>query len=163
MESAMMVVLHSWSPVPGGLIPPLTFFSTLESFGNPSLWANLNVDGDGEWICAGVLSDSLVIVHDGSYMPEQCTILCLAGIVIYCRNTRFWLKASITERSSLASNYKGELLGAVLALLFLWAATALETALLPGMILYCDSKGVISHANSPLMSLPEKQEQAILI
>jgi hypothetical protein len=40
---------------------------------------------------------------------------------------------------------------------------ALETALLPGMILYCNNKGVISYANCPLMSLPEKQEQADLI
>ncbi len=99
MESATSVVLHSWSPVPRGLIPSLTFLLTLESFGEPSLWANLNVNGDREWIHAGVLSNSLVIVHDGSYMPEQSTILCLARIVIYCCNTRLWLRASITERS----------------------------------------------------------------
>ncbi len=66
MEGATKVVLHSWSPVLGGLIPSLTFLSTLESFGNPSLWVNLNVDGDGELIYARVLSNSLVIVHDGS-------------------------------------------------------------------------------------------------
>jgi hypothetical protein len=74
-----------------------------------------------------------------------------------------WLKASIMERLSLARNYRGKLLGVVLALLILWAAIALEMALLPGMILYCDNKGVISLANCPLMSLPEKQEQADLI
>jgi hypothetical protein len=119
-----MVGLHSWSPVPEGHIPSLTFLSMLETFGNPSLWANLNIDGDGEWICAGVLSNSLAIVHDGSYIPEQSTILCLVGIVIYCHNTRLWLKASITERSSSASNYRGKLLGAVLALLILRTATA---------------------------------------
>ncbi len=67
------------------------------------------------------------------------------------------------KRLSLASNYRGKLWGVVLALLILWAARALEMALLPGMILYCNNKGVISHANCPLMSLPEKQEQADLI
>jgi hypothetical protein len=89
-------------------------------------------------------------------MPEQSTILCSAGLVLYCCNMGLWLKASIMERLSLARNYRGKLLGVVLALLILWAAIALEMALLPGMILYCDNKGVISLANCPLMSLPEK-------
>jgi hypothetical protein len=88
IKSATRVVLHSRSPVPGGLIPSLTFLSTLGSFGNPSLWVNLNVNGDGEWICAGVLFDSPVIVYDGLHMSEQSFILCSARILIYCRNTR---------------------------------------------------------------------------
>jgi hypothetical protein len=67
------------------------------------------------------------------------------------------------EWLSSASNYRGKLLEAVLALLILQAATALETALLPVMILYCNNKGVISNANCPLMSFPEKQKQADLI
>ena len=48
MENATTVVLHSWSPVPGRHILSLTLLLTLESFGSPSLWANLNIDRDGK-------------------------------------------------------------------------------------------------------------------
>ncbi len=67
------------------------------------------------------------------------------------------------EHSPSASNYRGKLLGAVMSLLILWAATASELLAIPVVILYCNNTCVISHANFPLMSPPEKQEQAGLI
>jgi hypothetical protein len=60
-------------------------------------------------------------------------------------------------------NYMGNLLGVVVSLLIIWAATACEPFVIPVVILYCDNKDVISHADCPLMSLLEKQEQADLI
>ena len=63
----------------------LTYFlSALENYGNPSLWSNLNVDGKGEWIRAGIKANTLVIARDGLYMPEQSINLCSAGVIIYC-------------------------------------------------------------------------------
>jgi hypothetical protein len=61
-----------------------SFLSALKNYGNPSLWANLNVDGDGEWIRASIKTNTLVIAHDGSYKLEQSTNLCSAGVIIYC-------------------------------------------------------------------------------
>jgi hypothetical protein len=52
----------------------------------------------------------------------KSTHLCSAGIIIYCRALQLWLKISIVEWLDSASNYQGELLGAVLALLILHAA-----------------------------------------
>jgi hypothetical protein len=140
-----------------------SFLSALENYGNPSLWANLNVDDNGEWIWAGIKANTLVIAHDGSYMPEQSTNLCSAGIIIYCRHTSQWLKASIIEQSEAASNYRAELLGAAMALLITRAATAGMTLPQPCMILFCDNNWVLSHGNSPRTSLPKKQQQADLI
>ena len=88
MRCPQIAVLHSHSPFPELLEPQRTFRLTLESFGNPSLWTNLSVDGDGEWIGESVAGGYLCCAHDGSYMPEESTNLCSAGVVMYCRNTR---------------------------------------------------------------------------
>jgi hypothetical protein len=83
---------------------------------------------------------------------------------MYCKTSRCWLKLSIAEKSDAASNYRGELLGAVMALLILWAAMASKnTATQVQQVMLCDNHGVISHGNYPLQSLPEKQKQADLI
>jgi hypothetical protein len=163
MTSNERAVLHSRTPICIPVSRPTSFLSALENYGNPSLWANISVDGDGEWIRAGIKANTLVIAHDSSYMPEQSTILCSAGIIIYCQHTFQWLKASIVKKSKAASNYRGELLGAVMALLIIRAATVSVTIPQLCMTLFCDNNGVISHGNSPWSSLPEKQQQADLI
>jgi hypothetical protein len=126
MSNATCAILHSAAKVPVEVPSPSSFLETLQSFGNGSLWDNLSVDGDGEWIGQAVISGSLRIAHDGSYMQETSTIICLAGVVMYCKISRCWLKLSIAEKSDAANNYRGELLGAVMALLILRAAMANE-------------------------------------
>jgi hypothetical protein len=96
-------------------------------------------------------------------MPKELVTLSSAGIIIYYKNTKQWLRVLVTEHSNAASNYRGELLGAVLALLILQAATSMMTTPYPWTTLHCDNKRVIRHSNSPLRSLPEKQQQADLI
>ena len=98
-------------------------------------------------------------------MVNASTDLCSTGVIIYCRPSHFWLKVSVTECSDSASNYRGELLGAVINLLILRAAAGVcPTPIVWSLALSCDNRGVISHRNSPLMSLPEteKQKQANL-
>ncbi len=78
--------VHSKAPFLEPLEPPGTFHGQLAAFGNPSLWENLSVDGDGSWLWVGVIGGSLCIAHDGSYyMAEESTNLCSAGLVIFCR------------------------------------------------------------------------------
>ncbi len=126
MSNVTCAILHSTAKVPEELPSPASFFETLQLFGNSSLWDNLSVNGDGEWIGQAVRTGLLRIAHDGSYMLETSSIICLAGVVMYCKTSRCWLKLSIAEKSDAASNYRGELLGAVMALLILWAAMASE-------------------------------------
>jgi ribonuclease HI len=96
-------------------------------------------------------------------MPKNAADICLAGVVMYCRATKNWLKVSVVERSNDASNYRGELIGAILSLLILRAATVNLVAPFSHAKLFCDNRGVIFHSNSPLFSLSEKQKQADMI
>jgi hypothetical protein len=105
----------------------------------------------------------LCIAHDGSFMADELTKHCLAGVTIYCRSSRQWLKSSIAESLEVASNYCGEILGAVIALLILGASSHNLTGPLPAITLFYDNCGVLSHGNNPYTALPEKQKQADLI
>ncbi len=147
------------------LPPPIytTFLDRLRSYGNDSLWSNLCVDGDGQWIGHSAIHGDLCIARDGSYMVDKSQFLCSAGVIFYCRRTYLRLTVSVTERSEAASNYRGKLLGAVLALLILRAASEGRGVPFPPILLHCDNRGVISHGNSPLMALSETQRQADLI
>jgi hypothetical protein len=157
MRDETCAILHSTSRVPEELPVTKSFLKTLELFGNSSLRENLLVDGDGEWIRQAVRMGSLCIVHDGSYMPERSTTICLAGVIMYCKTSKCWLKLSIAEQSNAASNYRGKILGAVIALLILRAAAASESAVPHSQqVLLCDNRGVISHGNSTQQSLQEK-------
>ncbi len=111
----------------------------------------------------GLLKDSLCIAHDGSFMVEKLTQFCSAGIVIYCKDTKNYLKSAIAEISESASNYQGKLLGAVMTLLILRAASFNIVTPYPHISLHCDNQGVLSHGNTPCTVLPEKQKQADLI
>ena len=100
---------------------------TLMSYGHADLWENISVDGNGEWIGEGLVRGSLVFAHDGSFMASESTSLCSAGVVILCTSSKQWLKALLAERSVCASNYRGELLGALMTLLILKAVHLLPS------------------------------------
>jgi hypothetical protein len=123
----------------------------------------MSVDGDREWIWEGITNETLVIAHDGSYMSTDSTTLCSAGVVVLCTATKQLLKASLAEQSLCASNYRGELLGALMSLLILKAASSQLPLTTTTVFLHWDNRGVNSHGNSKLHSLPEKQRQADLI
>ncbi len=163
MCSDTCAIMHSKTPRPQETVLLVFFLEVLLSYGNPGLWENLSFDDDGEWIQQSLEQGSLVIEHDGSYMPKESTEHCLAGVILYCSTSKKWLKSSIVERSNAASNYRGKLLGAVMALLILRAATEKSCHLYPQQNLYCNNKGVIQHSNIPRIALTEKQKQANLI
>jgi hypothetical protein len=97
MISQTCANMHSSSPLPAITVLPTSIFTVLESFGNNSLWENMTVDGDAEWICARIIGGTLAIAHDGSYMSFELAGLCLAGVIMYCRGIKQWLKASVAE------------------------------------------------------------------
>jgi hypothetical protein len=155
--------MHSKTPIFVPIMPPTTFWEKLDSYGNCSLWENLPYDGNGEWIWDGLRGGSLSIAHNGSYMAEKSPDLCSAGVIIFCSSTRQWLKSSVMELSDAASNYCGELFGAVIALLILCAASKGLPQPLPHATLFCNNHCVLSHGNNHLTVLPEKQKQADII
>jgi hypothetical protein len=158
-----VAILHSAAAFP--LPPPIltTFLDRLQSYSNNSLWSDLSVDSTGEWISDSAINGKLCIAHDSLHMANQSQFLCSAGVIFYCRRTKIWLKVSGTERSDAAINYWGELLGVILALLILRAESEGLGAPFPCVLLHCNNCRVISHGNSPLAALSEKQRQADLI
>jgi hypothetical protein len=163
MKSSSLAILHSSALFSMVQPTPNSFLEAIASFGNPSLWANLMVDNDGDWICHGLLMGMLITAHDGSYMPEGTVDLCSEDVVMYCKTSKKWLRLSLVECLHDASNYHGELLGAVLAVLILQAATSYTPMPPPQTTLYCDNWGVNSHGNLLLVALSKKQQQADLI
>jgi hypothetical protein len=102
----------------------------------------MTVDGDGEWIRDGIVGGTLAIAHDGSYMASKSAGLCSAGVIMYCRGTKQWLKASVAEWPDDASNYQSKLLGTMVALLILRATSVTLVPPLPTTVLHCNIMGL---------------------
>ena len=85
------------------------------------------------------------------------------GVIIFCSSKRQWLKLSAAELSDAASIYCGVLLGAVIALLILCATSKGLPQPLPNTTLFSNNWGILSHKNSHLTALPEKQKQSNII
>jgi hypothetical protein len=64
-------VLHSLLVLPNTTNEWQIFLGALHVLGNPTLWENMHIDGDGEWIREGLLHGTLSIAHDGSFMQEE--------------------------------------------------------------------------------------------
>ena len=161
--SEMTVTLHSKALYPATPDQPTTFWSALHSFPNQSLWRHLVCDGDGGWIRRGMILGSLAIVHDGSYQEHISTQVSSAGVYIYCKITRKMAKCGVAEHSDDASNYRGEILGAIIAQLILRASSRRASSPFQPVTIYCDNQGVLAHGNDPSSSLSEKQPQADLL
>jgi hypothetical protein len=163
MNSQTCVNIHSSFPFLATIASPTALVEVLESFGNDSLWENMALDGDRAWISNGIAAGKLVIAHDRSYMSSESSSLCLAGLILYCRATRQWLKTLVVKRSDASSNYCGKLWGAAVALLISRPTSVSLVTPLRITVLHWDNRGVISHSNSSLTAPPEKQKQANLI
>ncbi len=70
-------------------------------------------DGIGDWIFSGLMRESLVIRHDGSYMPHLANNVCACALVIYCSHTDQFTDVTWVEKSKkkVANNYRAEILG----------------------------------------------------
>ncbi len=78
------VFLHSLLPCFEPVQPVSGFKNVIRGFANQSLWVSLDYNGDGFWILEGTLAQSLIIIHDGSYMKEISPIISSAAAMIYC-------------------------------------------------------------------------------
>ena len=154
------VVLHSTALMPSVEPAPTDFWSVIRGFENQSLFEHFHCDGDGAWIRRGLDSGSLVIGHDGSYMPMVTTSVCSAAFMIYCRTTKQVCKGTVVEYTESADNYRGEALGAIMIQLVLHAATRRRPRHVPAITIHCDNRGIIGHGNEPDTPLVERQPQA---
>lgn len=85
--------------------PPVSFQDVLASYSNQAMWEYLLIDGNGEWIHDGLVAGLLIVVHDGSCMPECAKDASGVGFVfILCLDTGQVCKGALAERSDSASN-----------------------------------------------------------
>ncbi len=82
------VFLHSSLPCFVPAQPMSGFKNVIRGYVNKSLWTSLDYDGDGSWILGWMLAESLIIIHDGSYMKEISPIISSAATMIYCTNAK---------------------------------------------------------------------------
>ena len=141
----------------------------LRSWHNPGLWDNLECDGDGWWIEEALNNGSLYLVSDGSYQREVDPDVCSCAFTLRCKTTKKKLECTWVERSPSASNYRGELLGALGYTLVMKAVCGedrdpmIDANTLPKGDAFCDNMGVVKHGNVPNKTLSEKQVQADIL
>jgi hypothetical protein len=154
------VLLHSSVFMYINPIPVPGFEQTIKDMTNQTLWLLLDYDGDGSWMLNGMLVQSLVIIHDGSYMKELSPDICSAATMIYCTIAKARCKYTWAEWSSVASPYCGEIHGGLMTQLILNAAALEYQGTIPPVVVDCNNNGVVSHGNTPLRALPTNQTQA---
>jgi hypothetical protein len=108
----------------------------------------------------GMLAQSLVILHDGSYIKELSPDICSAATMIYCTIAKARCKCTWAELSSAAGPYRGEILGGLMTQSILNAAALEYLGTIPPIVVDCDNNGVVSHGNTTLRALPTNQTQA---
>ena len=106
---------------------------------------------------------SLLVGHDGSYQVKLAKDVCAGAVVIRCKWTGKMATCAWTERTNdkTANNYRGEILGGIVAQLLLRAA--MEGHRIPSEARVrcgCDNMGVVGHGKEFWRPLQEKQTQA---
>ena len=92
-------------------VTPSPFLERLRSKGGNWMWESISFSSDPSWIVEAILGGSLFCCTDGSYMKSIAPEICGAAWVLYCAETRQWLKGEFTEHSKWANSYRGEQLG----------------------------------------------------
>jgi hypothetical protein len=158
------VVLHSTALIPRTTQVQRSFLETLHSFPNQSMWNDLQLDGNGEWVSEALSAGTLVLVHDGSYNENLDPTKCSAAYIIMCKKTKKRMHGTVVDKNENASNYRAELLGALCCLLIVKAAANSGTG--RGTCAgYCDNKGVVLHCAGSKKhdKLKSKQSQDDLV
>jgi hypothetical protein len=106
---------------------------------------------------------SLIIGHDGSYMPQVANDVCACAAVFYCTHEDKYVDVTWVKKSSKlsADNYRAEILGGCCAQLIVKAAIAGRNVLgSPIPHFGCNNMGIVLHGNDSRRPLLEKQAQA---
>ena len=94
----------------------IPFLTKLQEGSHKHLWKGIQFDKDGEWVIQAIENGSLLIAHDGSFIPHKDKSICSAGIVLFCTQTGHLGTIKLCEQTCplTASNYRGELIGGLI-------------------------------------------------
>jgi hypothetical protein len=98
------VRLHSITSIPASPTPPINVRAVLHSWGNDSLWRDLQLHGDGTWVVEGLIQGTIEGAADGSFMVEVCPDVCSAAFMLICTVSKRRIMGTGTERSQFAGN-----------------------------------------------------------
>ncbi len=150
----------AWSPL--HVCSPNWLLATLASWENQTLWKHLRINGGaGDWIFSGLMRGSLVIGHDGSYMPHLANNAVACATVFYYSHTNQHVDITWVERSTkkAANNCCAEILGGCSTQLIIKAAITGRNKLGHGALTVgCNNMGLVRHGNSPWHPMLEKQQ-----
>lgn len=95
----------------------VSFLYRLKKEWHSRLCNSFVIDDDGVRIPSAAQRNSLIIVHNGSYMPGLDPSISSAALVILCSQTGKMGSFTVCERthSATASNYRAEVIGGLLA------------------------------------------------
>jgi hypothetical protein len=157
------ISLHSWAVrAPSKMTTSAPFLHYLRRHDPARFFDHNPFDSKIEWILTSISLGSLIIAHDGSYMPHLSNNTCSAAVVFLCTKTGKLGAYTVCEKTDeyTASNYRGELLGGLIATHLLVTAVNYTNISPNNVLIYCDNMGVVQHGNNPIKHLSEKQSQA---
>ena len=109
------------------------------------------------------MQGSLLIGHDGSYMPMVANNVCSCAVVLHCTREDKYAEVTWVERSTKrsADNYHAEIIGGCCAQLIVKVAVAGRGVLGSATPCFgCDNMGVVLHGTHYRRPLLEKQAQS---
>jgi hypothetical protein len=109
------------------------------------------------------MQGSLVIDHDGSYMPHLANNAVTCAAVFYCSHTNQYVDITWVERSTkkAANNYCADILGACSTQQIIKAAITGRNVLGHSpLTMGCNNMGVVQHGNSPRCPMLKKEPQS---
>ena len=115
-------VILSRTPVPPAPPRPSSIFDVLEGWGCTWVWDSLTIVGDEDWLFQSIEAGSCYAVTDGSFIREHFPDLCSAAFILECQGGRGRIVGAFPEASTVASAYRGELMGLMAIHLLLLAA-----------------------------------------
>ena len=142
-----------------------SLYRRLEASIPKQLWQNMTLCGIENWIETASEQGSLMIAHDGSFMPRTNNQICSAAIVLLCTLTGKMGHIKLCERSKVctASNYRGELLGAVVTSHVIKMLRTKHHNSESMVRIYCDNMGVVQHTKRLGTTLNAKQPHADIV
>lgn len=161
LVSPTSVVVHSASALEE--TPPITRATSLRTMLKAmipcSFLSGFSITGDGKWILRAFRKGSLTACHDGSFMPDLHGHYCAAATLFLCKTSGKMATITYCEKTEndIASNYRAELIGGVIATLVF----RILSKLVPHQEkhtyeIQCDNMGVVGHGNKLFWSLPER-------
>ena len=159
-ETTVSLICSTYLPPPPPT--PSSILAVLQSWGNNSLWEDLQIDGDGSWLIEALMQGTVEGAADGSFMKDISTDVCSAAFMLICTVSNRKMVGTWAEESPFAGNYRGEIFGGMALALLLRAASTLLPAnseIVSPVKLWFDNSGVIHHGNKPHLDLVENQTQ----